>query len=124
MSTAWWLGYPKAPYLPLHNNIARSTQVLVACDPDFVVAGAAIDRAIILGQEWDLRLDTTLGTNNCVHFAWRALARTPTHARRATACRAARWTTTRLVHQPFLLVKLLFTGCEYEIVSALTTIKG
>jgi hypothetical protein len=124
MSTAGWLGYPRASYLPCHDGIGRSTRVLVAWDSDFVVAGAAIDRAIILGQEWDLRLDATLGTNDGVHFAWGAFARTPTHARRATACCAARWTTTRLVHQTFLLVKLLFTGCEYEIVSALTTIKG
>ena len=97
--------------------------MLVAGDSNFVIAGAAIDGAVILGQEWDLRLDTALGTNDCVHLAWGALARTPTHGR-AAACCAAGWTTTRLIHQTFLLVKLLFTGSEYEIVSALTTIKG
>jgi hypothetical protein len=123
MSTAGWLGYLGAPYLPCHDGIGRSTRVLVAWDSDFVVAGAAIDRAIILGQEWDLRLDATLGTNDCVHLAWGALARTSTHSR-AASCRAAGWTTTRQIHQTFLLVKLLFARGEYEIVSALTTVKG
>jgi len=108
---------------PYHDDIKSSTHGLVACDPDFVVAGVAIDGTIILGQEWDLRLDTALGTNDCVHLAWGALARTPTHGR-AAACCAAGWTTTRLIHQTFLLVKLLFTGSEYEIFSALTAPEG
>jgi len=98
--------------------------VLVAGDSNFVIAGAAIDGAVILGQEWDLRLDTALGTNDRVHFAWGALARTSTCGGHAAACRAARWTTTRLIHQAFLLVKLLFTCGKYEIVSALTAPEG
>ena len=97
--------------------------MLVAWDADFVVAGTAIDGAIILGQEWDLRLDAALGTNDSVHLAWGALARTSTH-RRAASCRATGWTTTRQIHQTFLLVKLLFARGEYEIVSALTAVKG
>jgi hypothetical protein len=109
---------------PHHDDIKKSTQGLVACDPDFVVAGAAIDWAIILGQEWDLRLNTAFGTDDRVHLAWRAFTRTPAHCRRAAARGAAGWTTTRQIHQTFLLVKLLFTGCEYEIVPALTAIKG
>jgi hypothetical protein len=106
----------------LYDDIKSCTRVLVACDADFIVAGATIDGAIILGQEWDLRLDTALGTNDRVHLAWGAFARTPTG--RAAPRRAAGWTTTRLIHQTFLLVKLLFTRGEYEIVSALTAIKG
>ena len=98
--------------------------MLVAGDSNFVIAGAAIDGAVILGQEWDLRLDTALGTNDRVHFAWGALARTSTRGGCAAACRAARWTTTRQIHQTFLLVKLLFTDGEYEVVSAFTTLKG
>ena len=57
-----------------HDDIKSSTQGLVACDPGFVVAGAAIDGTIILGQEWDLRLDAALGTNDRVHLAWGAFA--------------------------------------------------
>jgi hypothetical protein len=106
-----------------YDDIKSSTRELVARDADFVVAGAAIDGAIILGQEWDLRLDTALGTNDRVHLAWGAFARTPATGRAAPR-RAAGWTTTRLIHQTFLLVKLLFTRGEYEIVSALTAIKG
>ena len=98
--------------------------MLVAGDSNFVIAGAAIDGAVILGQEWDLRLDTTLGTNDRVHFAWGALARTSARGGCTAACRAARWTTTRQIHQTFLLVKLLFTCGEYEIVSAFTAPEG
>ena len=96
---------------------------LVACDPDSVVAGTAIDGAIILGQEWYLGLGTALGTNNCVHLAGCTL--TSTHASRAitAGCTTGR-TTTRLVYQTFLLIKLLFSGGEYKIVSALTAFKG
>ena len=57
----------------LNYDSERSTRVLVACDSNFVIAGAAIDGAVILGQEWDLRLDTALCANNRVHFAWGAL---------------------------------------------------
>src|SRR5712692_11723487 len=107
-----------------HQVQSKNTQGLIAWDADLVVAGAAIDGAIILGQEWHLCLGTAFGADDRVHFAGRTLARTPTHTGRATACHTARGTSTRLIHQAFLLVELLFTGSEYEIVSALTAIKG
>jgi hypothetical protein len=54
-----------------------------------------------------------------VHFSWSALT-----IASATGCltagSTARWAASRLIHQAFLLVELLFTCCEYEIVSALT----
>jgi hypothetical protein len=110
---------------PSYNYSVTKHAGLVACHANFVVAGTAIDRAIILGQEWYLCLGTTLGANDRVHFTGRTFARTPARTtRRTAACCTARWATTRLIHQPFLLVELLFTGCEYEIVSALTAIKG
>jgi len=60
-----------------------------------------------------------------MHLANSTLARTSTTATgRIPACDTAGRTTTRLIHQPFLLVELLFTGGEYEIVSAITAIKG
>jgi hypothetical protein len=39
----------------------------------FIVAGAAIDWAVILGQEWHLSLNAAFSTNNSVHFAWRTI---------------------------------------------------
>ncbi|GAC1390922.1 MAG: hypothetical protein NVS4B11_18480 [Ktedonobacteraceae bacterium] len=87
-----------------------------------IIAGATIDRAIILGQEWDLRLRTALSANNCVHLSWSTF-RSSTHTARRIATRyTAGRTTTGLIHQPFLLVELLFTGSEQEIVSALTAL--
>src|SRR3989440_7728080 len=97
---------------------------LVACDPDSVVAGTAIDGAIILGQEWHLRLGAALGANHRVHFAWSTLSTSTHTGRRVAAGRTAGWATTRLVHQAFLLVELLFTSSEYEVVSAFTALKG
>jgi hypothetical protein len=55
-----------------------------------------------------------------VHFPWGTLTITGT-TRCLTAGSTARWAATRLIHQTFLLVELLFTCCEYEIIFALTT---
>ena len=114
----------KQPMLP-NLYVARAIRrELVTCDPDSVVAGTAIDGAIILGQEWHLRLGAALGANHRVHFAWSTLSTSTHTGRRVAAGRTAGWATTRLVHQAFLLVELLFTGSEYEVVSAFTTLKG
>jgi len=107
-----------------HQVQSKNTQGLIAWDADLVVAGTAIDGAIILGQEWHLRLGAALGANHRVHFAWSALSTSTHTGRRVAAGRTAGWTTTRLVHQAFLLVELLFTGSEYEVVSAFTALKG
>jgi len=96
---------------------------LIADNTDLIVAGAAIDRAIILGQERYLRLRTALSTNNCVHFSWGAL-RTVSTARRIAAGSTAGRAATRLIHQTFLLVELLFSCGEHEIISALTASQG
>lgn len=53
-----------------------------------IVAGTAIDGAIILGQEWHLRLHSALGANNRVHFA-RAALRPATHPARRIATRCS-----------------------------------
>ena len=114
----------KQPMLP-NLYVARAIRrELVACDPDSVVAGTAIDGAIILGQEWHLRLGAALGANHRVHFAWGTLRSIPRTARRITPCGTTGRTTTRLIHQPFLLVELLFTCCECEITSTFATPKG
>ena len=93
-------------------------QGLVASDAHLVVAGAAIHGAVIPGQEWHLRFGSALGANDRVHLAWGALSRTSAHAASsvATRCAAGR-TTAGLIHQPFLLVKFLFAGGEFKIVS-------
>ena len=112
----------KQPMLP-NLYVARAIRrELVACDPDSVVAGTAIDGAIILGQEWYLRLGSTLGTNDRVHLAWATL--TTTRTRRITTRGSAVRTTTGLIHQTFLLVKLLFTSSKCEVISTFPTPKG
>jgi hypothetical protein len=105
--SSYWLIYP-------WNDLAAHAHL--------IVAGAAIHRAIILWQERDLCLCATLSTNYAVHLAWSAL--TSGHTSTATlgaACRTACWAASRLVHQALLLVELLLTGGEYEILTALTT---
>ena len=97
---------------------------LAARYTNLIVAGAAIDGAIILGQEWHLRLHSALGANNCVHFARAALGATTHPARRIATRSAARGTAARLIHQAFLLVKLLLTSGEYEIISAFAAFQG
>ncbi len=94
-------------------------EILVADCTNFIVARATIDRSIILWQEWNLRLRTTLSTDDCVHFSWSTLT-----IASATGCltagSTAGWAASRLIHQAFLLVELLFSCCEYEVISALT----
>ena len=81
----------------------------LAAHAHFIVAGTAIHRAIILGQEWNLCLGTTLGANHTVHLARGTLTTantsTPLGATCCTAVRAA----SRLVHQALLLVELLLS---------------
>ena len=102
------------------SNAAPSGQGLAASDAHLVVAGAAIHGAIIPGQEWHLCFSAALGTDDRVHFTWGALSRTPAHAAGGVPARcAAGGATTGLIHQPFLLVKFLFAGCEDEVVSTI-----
>lgn len=96
---------------------------LTARYTDSVVAGTAIDRAIVLWQERHLRLHAALGADHSVHLTRGALSAIA-HPTRRAASRAARGAATGLVHQAFLLVKLLLTSSEYEIVSAFPTPKG
>ncbi len=88
-----------------------------------VVAGTAIDGAVVLWQERHLRLHAALGADYSMHFARGALSAIA-HSAGCTARRAASRAATGLVHQAFLLVKLLFTRSEYEIASAFSTPKG
>lgn len=57
-----------------------------------------------------------------MHFARTAIAVTRT--RRTTTCCPAFRTPTRLIHQTFLLIKLLFPCREYEVVSTFATPEG
>ena len=112
------------PGIGLNNRCSYRWQVYLAvADTYLIIARATIDWAVILGQEWNLGLSTAIGANYRVHLAWSTLALACT-ARRCTTSSAARSTTTRLIHQTFLLVELLFTGSEYEVFSALTTPEG
>ena len=63
----------KAMQLRTSLPVVKRQVRLVACNANLVVAGAAIDGAIILRQEWDLRRSSALGTNDSVHLAWGAL---------------------------------------------------
>ena len=101
------------------------TACLITCYADFIVACTAIHGAIILGQEWYLCLSTALGANNRVHLTWATFgAATPHATRRAAARRATGRATTGLIHQALLLVKLLFSRCKYEVISAFTALQG
>ena len=97
---------------------------LVTCDANLIVAGVAIDRAIILGQEWYLGLAAALGADDRVHLARCTLGASTHTGRCITASCAAGRTATGQIYQPFLLVKLLFTGRKYKVISALTAFKG
>jgi hypothetical protein len=71
----------------------------LAAHAHFIVAGAAIHRAIILRQERDFCFCAALSANHAVHLAWGALTsgHTSTTALRA-ACRTARRAASRLIH--------------------------
>lgn len=88
-----------------------------------IVAGTAVDRAVVLRQKRNLRLDSALGAYNSMHLARSAIG-TSTCAAFRTATRATTWTTARLINQALLLVKLLLTGSECEIVSTLPAFEG
>ncbi len=75
---------------------------LVACQAaHLVITWAAIDRAIILGQEWNLGLGSALCADNGMHFARSTFRAVPCSTRRAAASRTAGRTATGLVHQTF-----------------------
>ncbi len=112
----------------LRNDVVEQScsdvERLAASYTHFIVTGAAIDRAIILGQEWHLGLNAAFSTNNSVHFAWRTIRSAARRTGRiTTGCTTGR-TATRLIHQPLLLVELLFSGGEYEVISAFTALKS
>jgi len=91
---------------------------LAAGHTHLVEAGTAIDGAVFRGQEWNLGFIPTLGTDNRVHFAWRAVAGTSTGIGCTIAARGPTGRTTgRLVHQTLLLIKFLLTRGEDEIVA-------
>ena len=102
----------------------RGNVLLAASDTHLIVASAAIDGAIILRQEWNLRLYATLGTNNGMHLSWSAFGTASCVSACTATCGAAGRTTSGLVHQTFLLVELLFACGEYEIGAAFTAFQG
>jgi hypothetical protein len=97
-----------------------TTRELATANANLVVAGAAIDRTIILGKEWNLGLSAAFSTNDGVHLAGGALRTIARATSRGAACGATGWAASRLIHQPFLLVELLFTCGKNEIVPAIT----
>src|SRR5437899_10759551 len=98
--------------------------------PDLLEAGAAVDRLVAAGLERDARLTAavaagrgeeltraTHATATAVHAATRAAARGP-------ACRAARRTTARLVHETTGLVELLLARGPDEFLTAVLAGQG
>ena len=61
------------PILVLYRKILIAMKCLVSCYPDFVIACAAINGAIILRYEWHLCLGSALSTNDCMHFTGTAI---------------------------------------------------
>lgn len=97
---------------------------LAARHTHLVEAGTAIDRAVFGGQEWNLRFIPTLGADNGVHFAWRAVAGTPTGIAGAIAAGSpAGRTTGGLVHQTLLLVKFLLTRGEDKVAATVAALE-
>ena len=96
---------------------------LAARHANLIVAGATIDRSIVFRQERNLRLDSTLGANHRMHFA-RSTISASTRSPLGATTRTTTGTTAGLIHQPFLLVKLLFAGGKNEVISTLTAFQG
>src|SRR6266700_2407484 len=95
---------------------------LAAGNANLVIAGTAIDRAVILRQEWYLRLSTALCTNHSVHFSRGALRTRACSASSSSAGSTAGRAATRLIYQPFCWLHLLLTCCEYEVISTFTAL--
>lgn len=71
-----------------------------------------------------MRFIPTLGADNRVHFAWRAVAGTSTGIAGAVAAgRPAGRTTGRLIHQTLLLVKFLLTRGEDKVAATIATLE-
>jgi hypothetical protein len=100
-----------------HHQEADKNIRLAARHANLIVARAAIDRAIVLWQERHLSLGSALCANHRVHLA-RSTLGTPAQATFSPATRTATRTAAGLIHQTFLLVKLLFSGGEDKIGSA------
>ena len=97
--------------------------MLAASYANFIVAGAAVDRSIILWKKGNLCLNSAFSADNSMHFAWCALWATTVATFSSAPC-AAIWATTGLIHQTFLLVKLLFACCKNELISTITAFQG
>ena len=102
-------------------TVAHPGQELAAGDAGLLVAGAAIHGPIMLGHKWQLCLSSALSTNSWMHLTRGAL-RTVGVSCGSAAIGAAGRAAAGLIHQAFLLVELLFSCCEYEIVSAITAL--
>jgi hypothetical protein len=59
-----------------------------------------------------------------MHLARRTLRAISSSTGRRTARGTAGRAASRLIHQAFLLVELLFSSRKYEVVSALTAVQG
>ena len=106
-----------------HHRKAGRDARLAAGHANFVVARAAIDGPVVLRQERHLRLRTALGTDNRMHLTGRAL-RTSARSGFGAVTRTAARTTAGLIHQSFLLVELLLTCGEGEVIPAIAAFKG
>ncbi len=110
--------------LDQHHRESALSNRLAAGHAIFIKAGTAIDGAIVLGQERNLRLNSALSADHSMHLAWGTLRTIARTAPLGATARAATGTTARLVHQTFLLVELLFACGKSEIAFAITAFEG
>ncbi len=99
-------------------------QELIADDAHFIEARATINGAVILWQEGNLCLDSTFCTDHRVHFAGSALRAIARSTGVIAASLTAGAATAGLIHQPFLLVELLFSCGKHKIISAVTAFES
>jgi hypothetical protein len=88
----------------------------------FLEAIATIDRLVISRQKWHLILFATFSAGNGMHLTRSTIS--PAGRNRLLAALAAIRAAARLVEQSFLLVELLLTGGEDEVLPAFSTLKG
>jgi hypothetical protein len=80
---------------------------------------AAVDWFVVARQEWYPVFLPTFGTGDDVHLSWYPLTMGPTHGQPALL--AAVRAPSRLVEEPFLLVKLLLASAKNKLLATDST---
>jgi hypothetical protein len=111
--------------------VTEKASRLLASGAYLIVAGATIDGTVVLWRERNLRFDPTFSANYAIHLARGTLTIAITVAMvgisptsGVAAISAALWAAAGLIEQALLLIEVLLTSGEDEIVAAFTAIQG